>query len=78
MSSDKKDKSRTLRSAGWFGTADKNGFMYRSWMKNQGIPDHEFQGKPVIGICNTWSERPLPQDRRTRTSRHHRSRWLPR
>ncbi|BEV14060.1 dihydroxy-acid dehydratase [Herbaspirillum sp. DW155] len=56
MSNDKKDKSRTLRSAGWFGTADKNGFMYRSWMKNQGIPDHEFQGKPVIGICNTWSE----------------------
>ncbi len=46
----------TLRSAAWFGTADKNGFMYRSWMKNQGIPDHEFQGKPVIGICNTWSE----------------------
>lgn len=30
--------------------------MYRSWMKNQGIPDHEFQGKPIIGICNTWSE----------------------
>src|SRR5947209_1886931 len=47
---------KKLRSAEWFGTADKNGFMYRSWMKNQGIPDHEFQGKPVIGICNTWSE----------------------
>lgn len=45
-----------LRSAEWFGTIDKNGFIYRSWMKNQGIPDHEFQGKPVIGICNTWSE----------------------
>jgi L-arabonate dehydrase len=45
-----------LRSAAWFGTADKNGFMYRSWMKNQGIPDHVFRGKPVIGICNTWSE----------------------
>jgi L-arabonate dehydrase len=45
-----------LRSAEWFGAADKNGFMYRSWMKNQGIPDHEFQGKPIIGICNTWSE----------------------
>ena len=45
-----------LRSAAWFGPADKNGFMYRSWMKNQGLPDHEFQGKPVIGICNTWSE----------------------
>ncbi|MBE7367158.1 IlvD/Edd family dehydratase [Ramlibacter pallidus] len=47
---------KPLRSAQWFGTADKNGFMYRSWMKNQGIPDHEFQGKPIIGICNTWSE----------------------
>ncbi|KJH81460.1 dihydroxy-acid dehydratase [Pseudomonas sp. KSR10] len=47
---------RPLRSAQWFGTTDKNGFMYRSWMKNQGIPDHEFQGKPIIGICNTWSE----------------------
>src|SRR5476649_1836093 len=46
------------RSAAWFGTADKNGFMYRRWMKNQGIPDHEFQGKPIIGICNTWSELP--------------------
>jgi len=49
-------KKVTLRSAEWFGTQDKNGFMYRSWMKNQGIPDHEFQGKPIIGICNTWSE----------------------
>ena len=47
---------RPLRSAQWFGSADKNGFMYRSWMKNQGIPDHEFGGKPIIGICNTWSE----------------------
>jgi dihydroxy-acid dehydratase len=50
------EKKTPLRSAQWFGTADKNGFMYRSWMKNQGIPDHEFQGKPIIGICNTWSE----------------------
>src|SRR3954467_12508676 len=50
------DKKVKLRSAEWFGTQDKNGFMYRSWMKNQGIPDHQFQGKPVIGICNTWSE----------------------
>ncbi|MGL1959365.1 MAG: dihydroxy-acid dehydratase [Colwellia sp.] len=49
-------KKVKLRSASWFGTNDKNGFMYRSWMKNQGIPDHHFQNKPVIGICNTWSE----------------------
>ncbi|WP_110599233.1 IlvD/Edd family dehydratase [Salinicola lusitanus] len=55
-SSDRPHNKRRLRSAQWFGTADKNGFMYRSWMKNQGIPDHEFQGKPIIGICNTWSE----------------------
>ncbi|QEM82040.1 IlvD/Edd family dehydratase [Halomonas binhaiensis] len=47
---------RPLRSSQWFGSADKNGFMYRSWMKNQGIPDHEFDGRPIIGICNTWSE----------------------
>ncbi|WP_110677413.1 IlvD/Edd family dehydratase [Salinicola sp. RZ23] len=53
---DTADKTPRLRSAEWFGRADKNGFMYRSWMKNQGIPDHEFQGKPIIGICNTWSE----------------------
>ena len=50
------DKKPALRSAQWFGTADKNGFMYRSWMKNQGIADHQFNGKPIIGICNTWSE----------------------
>jgi len=50
------NKKPVLRSAQWFGTADKNGFMYRSWMKNQGIADHQFQGKPIIGICNTWSE----------------------
>ncbi|MEQ9021864.1 MAG: IlvD/Edd family dehydratase [Pseudomonadales bacterium] len=58
MSSDKiKDTSSAeLRSAKWFGTRDKNGFMYRSWMKNQGFPEHQFEGKPVIGICNTWSE----------------------
>ena len=47
---------KRLRSTAWFGTNDKNGFMYRSWMKGRGLPDHEFQGKPVIGICNTWSE----------------------
>jgi L-arabonate dehydrase len=50
------DTPRKLRSTEWFGSADKNGFMYRSWMKNQGIPDHAFDGRPIIGICNTWSE----------------------
>jgi L-arabonate dehydrase len=50
------ESATKLRSAHWFGTADKNGFMYRSWMKNQGIPDHVFDGRPIIGVCNTWSE----------------------
>ncbi|MCA0918039.1 dihydroxy-acid dehydratase [Halomonas denitrificans] len=54
--SDSSDSKVSLRSHQWFGTADKNGFMYRSWMKNQGIPDHEFDGRPIIGICNTFSE----------------------
>lgn len=50
-----KDRKRH-RSAEWFGKADKDGFNHRSWMKNQGIPDDHFDGRPVIGICNTWSE----------------------
>src|SRR5262245_46796188 len=45
-----------LRSTFWFGPKDKGGFIHRSWMKNQGLPDHLFDGRPVIGICNTWSE----------------------
>ena len=45
-----------LRSQQWFGKKGKDGFIYRAWMKNQGIPAHQLQGKPVIGICNTWSE----------------------
>src|SRR6201996_8625449 len=47
---------RKLRSQSWFGRDDKDGFIHRSWMKNQGIPHDEFDGRPVIGICNTWSE----------------------
>ena len=49
-------KNKQLRSQSWFGRDGKDGFIYRAWMKNQGIPHHEFEGKPVIGICNTWSE----------------------
>ena len=45
-----------LRSTRWFGPKDKVGFIHRSWMKNQGHPDHVFDGRPVIGICNTWSD----------------------
>jgi L-arabonate dehydrase len=49
-------KKYKLRSQDWFGKDGKDGFIYRSWIKNQGWPAHQFKGKPVIGICNTWSE----------------------
>ncbi|MGM9510069.1 IlvD/Edd family dehydratase [Larkinella sp. GY13] len=45
-----------LRSQEWFGRTGKDGFIYRAWMKNQGFPHHLFESKPVIGICNTFSE----------------------
>ncbi len=48
--------TQVLRSQEWFGKKGKDGFIYRAWMKNQGIPAYEFEGKPIIGICNTWSE----------------------
>ena len=47
---------KPLRSQAWFGGHDKDGFIHRSWMRNQGHPSHLFDGRPVIGICNTWSE----------------------
>ena len=47
---------KKLRSTQWFGKPDRDGFTHRSWMKNQGLPHHLFDGRPVIGICNTWSE----------------------
>ena len=49
-------EKKQLRSQEWFGKTDKMGFIYRSWMRNQGLPDHVFDGRPVVGICNTWSE----------------------
>src|SRR5262245_39521604 len=47
---------KRLRSQEWFGREGKDGFLYRSWIKNQGWPRDLFDGRPVIGICNTWSE----------------------
>ena len=48
--------TKTLRSQAWFGGTDKDGFIHRSWMKNGGLPDDAFDGRPIIGICNTFSE----------------------
>lgn len=50
------NKTKELRSQEWFGLSDKHGFIHRSWMKNQGFPPDLFKDRPVIGICNTWSE----------------------
>ena len=49
-------EKRAYRSAAWFGKSDRDGFTHRSWMRNQGLPDDAFDGRPVVGICNTWSE----------------------
>ena len=49
-------KKKQLRSQSWFGREDIYGFIYRSWVKNRGMPHDQFDGRPVIGICNTWSE----------------------
>ena len=45
-----------LRSHEWFARQDSYGFIYRSWLKNQGHAARMFDGRPVIGICNTWSD----------------------
>ena len=49
-------KPEDLRSRQWFGRMDRDGFAYRSWVKGKGVPDDQFDGRPVIGICNTFSE----------------------
>lgn len=47
---------KARRNFAWYGKNDRDGFIHRSWMKNQGYPDQAFDGRPIIGICNTWSE----------------------
>jgi L-arabonate dehydrase len=56
MSSQPKKPAHELRSQQWFGRQDRDGFAYRSWVKGKGVPHDQFDGRPVIGICNTFSE----------------------
>ncbi len=49
-------KNKPLRSTAWFGKPDKDGFLHRSWTKASGHPHDQFDGRPVIGICNTFSD----------------------
>ena len=48
--------AQPLRSRNWFGRQDLDGFVHRSWLKAEGFSDHVFDGRPVIGIANSWSE----------------------
>ncbi|RZJ13621.1 MAG: dihydroxy-acid dehydratase [Rubrivivax sp.] len=56
MSDSDNPGKKKLRSQEWFGGRDKMGFVHRAWLRNQGHPNDYFTGKPVIGICNTWSD----------------------
>ncbi len=50
------EPTRPLRSAGWFAALGKTGIMHRSWLRAEGLPDDAFNGRPIIGIANSWSE----------------------
>jgi dihydroxy-acid dehydratase len=56
MSQSDSSSKKPLRSQAWFGRQDRDGFAYRSWVKGKGVPHDQFDGRPVIGICNTFSE----------------------
>ena len=47
---------RKLRSQEWLGGTSRDAIYHRGWLKNQGYPDDVFDGRPVIGILNTWSD----------------------
>jgi L-arabonate dehydrase len=49
-------RNGTRRSEEWFERSDLDGFLHRSWLKSTGVTDETFRGRPVIGICNSWSE----------------------
>jgi dihydroxy-acid dehydratase len=54
--SDPRTRTTELRSRAWFGDEGRNGFIHRSWLKGDGVPDEAFDGRPVVGIANTWSQ----------------------
>ncbi len=50
------DRANGRRSSEWLDRYDLDGFLHRSWLKSSGVTDDAFRGRPVIGICNSWSE----------------------
>jgi dihydroxy-acid dehydratase len=51
-----RDGAPGRRSDAWFDADNLDGFLHRSWLKSEGFDDESFRGRPVIGICNSWSE----------------------
>jgi dihydroxy-acid dehydratase len=47
---------KNTRSREWFQAPEYYGFARRAWLRSEGFPADVFDGKPVIGICNSWSE----------------------
>lgn len=56
MSNKNKTWPRKLRSQEWFGGTSRDAIYHRGWLKNQGYPNDVFDGRPIIGIMNTWSD----------------------
>ncbi len=56
MTQTRSKRSKTLRSRAWFGQNDRWGMVHRAWLRAEGFSERVFQNKPVIGICNSWSE----------------------
>lgn len=56
MKSSSGNVSPKLRSRDWFGKNDRWGMAHRAWLRAEGFSQRVFDGKPVIGICNSWSE----------------------
>jgi dihydroxyacid dehydratase/phosphogluconate dehydratase len=50
------ERGNGRRSANWLERRDLDGFLHRSWLKSTGVDDDSFRGRPLIGICNSWSE----------------------
>jgi L-arabonate dehydrase len=50
------DRVNGRRSSTWFDRGGLDGFLHRSWLKSSGVDDESFRGRPLIGICNSWSE----------------------
>src|ERR1700744_213534 len=56
MDASNDDKLPKLRSRDWFGKRDRWGVGHRAWLRSEGFTERVVEGKPVIGICNSWSE----------------------